>query len=184
MICPPAGCAVHAGHADGDLRLPGQDGSLASDSSARWPPRCREAASRAVAVAYNLTVTDTVGSGHLSVTPSGGSTNTSAINWTGPGQKLANASVVAASPNFAGIFGNGSLTVAAQGGATQFLVSVVGYYAPASVTPLGGCLHARRPGARLRLQDLRRSISGARPGRSTSPHPDWSRPLPRRWRTP
>ena len=114
----------------------------------------------AVAVAYNLTVTDTVGSGHLSVTPSGGSTNTSAINWTGPGQKLANASVVAASPNFAGIFGNGSLTVAAQGGATQFLVSVVGYYAPASVTPSAGVFTPVDP---VRAYDSRTSggpISG------------------------
>lgn len=80
-----------------------------------------------VAVAYNLTATNTVGSGHLSVTPAGSATDTSAINWSGPGQIIANAAPV-------GVAGN-RITVADQGGATDFLVSVVGYYAPVSVTP-------------------------------------------------
>jgi hypothetical protein len=77
----------------------------------------------ATAVAYNFTVTNTVGAGFLTVNPGGNTTVTSsAINWSASGQILTTGSLVS-------INANREVTVIAGGpGATDFLLDVVGYY--------------------------------------------------------
>jgi hypothetical protein len=77
----------------------------------------------ATAVAYNLTVTDTAGAGHLRVMPAGAPlTPTSALNWAIAGERIANASVV-------GVDAAGRFEVYNGSGApVRFLVDVVGYY--------------------------------------------------------
>ena len=77
----------------------------------------------AIAVAYTLTVTDTVGQGFLTVNPGGVvAVSASSINWFGAGQILANTGVVKLGPGR-------SLIVVAGGGATHFIIDIVGYYA-------------------------------------------------------
>jgi hypothetical protein len=78
----------------------------------------------AKAIAYNLTVADTVGGGFLATTPGDAATfGTSTINWTLTGTNLANGTVVSLDVNRA-------IKVFAGGGAlTHFLVDIVGYYA-------------------------------------------------------
>ena len=78
-----------------------------------------------VAVAYNLTVTGTSGSGYLSVTPGGISEPpvASTINWTGPNQTMANSYVVGVDVDAVNVFAGGS-------GSTQFTFDVLGYYEP------------------------------------------------------
>ena len=80
-------------------------------------------------MAYTLTETETVGSGHLKVSPHGTPPTVSAINWWQSGQRIANSSVV-------GISG-GQIDVAAGGGSTQFLVDILGYYTAAADAPGG-----------------------------------------------
>ena len=76
------------------------------------------------AVAYNLTLLDTVNAGHVAVGPAGADlAGTSTANWFGSGQRWANAYVSA-------LGDGGRIQVVARGGPTQFLVDVVGYYAP------------------------------------------------------
>ena len=76
----------------------------------------------ASAVAYNLTVTATVGSGYLGVYPAGGSLSASAINWYAAGQTLANAATVA-------LGGDRQVVVQAGGsGSTHLAIDVTGYY--------------------------------------------------------
>ena len=77
----------------------------------------------ATAVAYNFTVTNTVGAGFLTLNPGGNTTVTSsAINWSTSGQILTTGSLVSANANR-------EVTVIAGGpGATDFLLDVVGYY--------------------------------------------------------
>ena len=84
----------------------------------------------ASAVAYNLTVTATVGSGYLLVAPAGQAPNpnTSTLNWA-PSISLANASI-------ATVGADRSVDVYASGtGSVQFLVDVVGYFVPAPDVP-------------------------------------------------
>lgn len=78
------------------------------------------------AVAINVTITETVGSGYIAVAP-GGARNitTSTLNWTGSNQTLANGAIVAA--------GGAALTILCgpANGAfhrTQFIVDVTGYW--------------------------------------------------------
>ena len=80
----------------------------------------------AMAVAYNLTVTDTAGAGHLRVMPAGAAlTATSAVNWAIAGERIANASAV-------GLDAAGRFEVYNGSGApVRFLVDVVGYYSDA-----------------------------------------------------
>lgn len=85
----------------------------------------------ATAVVYTLTVTDTVGAGYLAVGPAGaGSPSASTINWSVTGQTLANSTVVAVNGGQVDVFAGG-------GGATNFIVDVVGYYAPVGTSPGG-----------------------------------------------
>ncbi|MFN6118225.1 MAG: hypothetical protein ACK5CE_01085 [Actinomycetes bacterium] len=78
----------------------------------------------ATAIAYNVTVADTVGAGFLAVAP-GNSTGTSAssINWSGSGQLLSNGLQVGidVDDRTVRVFSGGA-------GSTQFIIDVVGYY--------------------------------------------------------
>ena len=77
----------------------------------------------ASAIAFNLTVTDTVGAGFLTVAPGTASTVTaSSINWSASGQNLANGLVVAVdSSRQVRVFAGG-------GGSTNFIIDVAGYF--------------------------------------------------------
>jgi len=77
----------------------------------------------ATAIAYNLTIVNTVAQGFLTVNPGGNTTVTSsAINWYANGQVVACASVV-------GISAARQVTViAGGGGATDFVIDIVGFY--------------------------------------------------------
>jgi len=81
--------------------------------------------SGATAIAYNLTVVNTVGAGgYLAVNEGGNAVvAASSINWSGPGLTLANGSVVK-------LNGNRQITVICGGASTStnFIVDVVGYY--------------------------------------------------------
>jgi len=78
----------------------------------------------ATAVAYNLTVVNTVGQGFLTVNPGGNTTVTSsANNWYGSDQ-------VAAAGSLVGVDASRQVTVIAGGfGSTDFHIDIVGYYA-------------------------------------------------------
>ena len=77
----------------------------------------------ATAVAYNLTVVGTSGPGHLRVMPGyQGSTESSAINWSTAGERIANGSVIGVGPNREMRVFNGG------GAPVRFLVDVVGYF--------------------------------------------------------
>jgi hypothetical protein len=77
----------------------------------------------ATAIAYNFTITRTVGSGFLTLNPGGlTEVTSSAINWSASGQILTTGGLVAISPSR-------EVTVIAGGpGSTDFLLDVVGYY--------------------------------------------------------
>jgi hypothetical protein len=76
----------------------------------------------ATAIAYTLTVADTVGQGFLAGNPGGVVVvSASTINWSGPGQLLANTGVVKLGPNR-------TVTVVAGGNSTNFIIDIVGYY--------------------------------------------------------
>lgn len=74
------------------------------------------------AIQYNLTVTDTVGSGYLQVAPGYATGITSSsINWSGSGQTIANGLTVKVSSNR-------QVKATVGPGATQFIIDVLGYY--------------------------------------------------------
>ena len=79
----------------------------------------------ATAIAYNLTVVNTVGAGGYLAVNEGGNTvvAASSINWSGPGLSLANASVVK-------LDDSRQITVICGGASTStnFILDVVGYY--------------------------------------------------------
>jgi hypothetical protein len=75
-----------------------------------------------IAVAYNLTITNTTGGGYLGVYPLGGAFSASAINWTGGGQTASNAAIVK-------LGGDRQIVVDAGGvGGTEFVVDITGYF--------------------------------------------------------
>jgi hypothetical protein len=77
----------------------------------------------ATAIAFNVSITDTTGAGFLSVAPGGASTIlSSSINWSGPGQSIANGLIV-------GLDASRQVKVFAGGtGSTNFLIDVSGYF--------------------------------------------------------
>ena len=76
----------------------------------------------ATAIAYNLTVVDTVGAGFLSVTPGDSATfKASTINWSSSGLILANAGLVK-------LDGNRQIKVFGGAGSTDFIIDITGYY--------------------------------------------------------
>ncbi|CAB4873524.1 unannotated protein [freshwater metagenome] len=77
----------------------------------------------ATAVAFTVTVAGTVGGGYLAVNPGGATAVTaSSINWSSTGQVLANTGVVKLNDSR-------QITVVQGGGATDFIIDIVGYYA-------------------------------------------------------
>jgi|JI10StandDraft_1071094.scaffolds.fasta_scaffold119852_3 hypothetical protein len=77
----------------------------------------------ATAIAYNLTVVDTVGAGFLAVTPGGATSyGASAINWSATGQALANGQLVKLDESRrVQVFAGG-------GGSAHVVIDVQGYY--------------------------------------------------------
>ncbi len=75
------------------------------------------------AIAYNLTITATTGSGFLAVAPGTASTVTaSSINWSSTGQDLANGLIVGVDTSRqVRVFSGG-------GGTTDFIIDIVGYF--------------------------------------------------------
>lgn len=116
-----------------DSRLPGAGGALPSGLGRELDTASAGVPPGTVAVAYNLTITDTQGSGYLEVAPggSGAASGTSTINWSAPGQTLANGFNVGinAAQRFA--------VVAGGGGSTHFIIDIVGVYAPETAAPAG-----------------------------------------------
>lgn len=78
----------------------------------------------ASAVAFNVTVTGTTGPNFLAVSPGGAAGfTTSSLNWTGPGQSVANGSIVKLdSSRQVKIFGGD------QSGSTQVILDITGYF--------------------------------------------------------
>lgn len=92
---------------------------------------------KATGIAYNLTVTDTVGSGFLAVAPASVATipDVSTINWFASNNTIANATQTGITDGKVNVFAGG-------GGSTNFLIDVVGYFVqPADVPP--GVIGAR-----------------------------------------
>jgi hypothetical protein len=76
----------------------------------------------ATAITYNLTVVSTVGAGFVSVAPGSAPTfGASSINWTSSGTTIANAGVVRLDLDR-------QIKVFCQGGTTNFIIDVTGYY--------------------------------------------------------
>ncbi len=80
-----------------------------------------------VAVAYTLTITGTVGSGYLALFPTGSTwPGNSSINWTTPGQELANGGIVGVGDAFEE---RGFINVqSGPTGQTHFIVDITGYF--------------------------------------------------------
>ena len=103
-------------------------GALAKDQSRVVDVKVAGYPAGTVAIAYNVTVTDTLGAGWLAVTPGDatGAPTASTINWDSPNATLANGYVVGVSPA-------GAVRVVAGGhlgSGTQFVIDVVGFYVP------------------------------------------------------
>lgn len=76
----------------------------------------------ATGVAYNATIAAPLGGGNLSIAPAGQPTSSSALNWSVPGDKIANASFVAVSAD-------GRITVRNNsGGTVRIIIDVTGYF--------------------------------------------------------
>jgi hypothetical protein len=129
-----------AGSAEG--LLAGGDSRVVSVAGARndLPDAVPVGAS---AVAYNLTVVEPAGRGHLRVMPGDvAATGASAINWSRPGDKVANGLVVAVATDRTIRVHNGSATP------VRFLLDIAGYYTPGS----GALFHPIKP---MRAYDSR-----------------------------
>ena len=109
-----------------DSRL--EDGPLAGGESRITPVAVPGVPFDVPAVAVNLTITGTTGSGFLSVAPGSAPERppASTINWTRPGTTIANGTVVGAADDTVRTF--------AGGGSTQYITDVAGYY---SYVPVG-----------------------------------------------
>ncbi len=86
---------------------------------------CTGIPSTAAAFSFNLTVTNTAGPGFIQAYPAGGSAGgSSAVNYTGAGQTVANAAVTPA-----GTAGNaGKITITAGVSTTDVIIDINGYY--------------------------------------------------------
>ena len=88
----------------------------ALDAADLVPPAAR-------VIAYNLTISDTLGAGFLSVTPADAPTfGASAINWSSSGFVVANASTVNTDAN------REVMVWAGGGGHAEFIIDIVGFY--------------------------------------------------------
>ena len=85
----------------------------------------------ASAIAYNITAANTTAGGYLAVAPGNSSpAGSSSVNWTRPGDVVANGLIV-------GVDERGAIRVQAGPSGADFIVDVVGYYTPAVATPQG-----------------------------------------------
>ena len=87
----------------------------------------------AVAVTYNLTVTETEGGGFITLFPGNleNEPETSSINWTGSNQTVGNGGTVAIGPfeDFAGEIFEGTLwALNPTEGAAHYILDITGYY--------------------------------------------------------
>ena len=106
----------------------------------------------ATAIAYNITVDSTSGSGWLRVSPGTTAGAGSAINWSYAGQQIANGLAT-------GTDASGLVTVTSGGGGdTHFMIDVVGYFVPTTAAPQAGVLTPITP---VRAYDSR-TIAGGR----------------------
>ena len=117
-----------------DSRTSGAGGALAPGAPRTISVAANNAVPQgAVAVAYNITAADTRGAGYLAVAP-GGTTSipgTSSLNWSNAGEVVANGFTVGVNDERSiAVFGGGN-------GSAQFVVDIVGFYAPETVTPAG-----------------------------------------------
>ncbi len=107
----------------------------------------------ATAVAYNLTISDTVGTGWLRVAPGGvvdGQSST--INWSRTGDVIANGTVT-------GVDAQRRITVTGGGGgSTHVIIDITGYYVPEAAQPSAAVFTAITP---ARAYDSRTSMGGA-----------------------
>ncbi|MBK8594604.1 MAG: hypothetical protein IPN83_03280 [Holophagales bacterium] len=79
----------------------------------------------ASAYSFNLTVTNTAGPGFLQAYPAGGSAgSSSAVNYSGAGQTIANAAIVPAG----GGLGLGAITITAGVSTTDLIIDINGYF--------------------------------------------------------
>ena len=90
----------------------------------------------AIAVSFNVTITQTEGTGFLQITANNASTSTSAINWNADGQQNANAGVTLLGAAGLGGGGNGTATVQVaiggeSGARTHVIIDITGYYVAA-----------------------------------------------------
>jgi hypothetical protein len=80
------------------------------------------------AVSYNITVTETTGSGFVAIYPYGTDfPGVSSVNWSGNGVTVANNGTVRTGEGFG--FGRHIQALVAGGGSTHFILDVTGYYA-------------------------------------------------------
>ncbi len=95
---------------------------------------CAGIPANAAAFSFNLTVTNTAGPGFIQAYPAGGSAGgSSAVNYTGSGQTVANAAVTPA-----GTGGNaGKITITAGVSTTDVIIDINGYYSGASSSGQG-----------------------------------------------
>ncbi len=82
----------------------------------------------AIAVTYNLTVTDTLGAGYLALYPVDIDwPGNSSINWTTNGQTIANGGTVAIG-NFEGVIGGIEVYNGPSSPGTHFIIDITGYF--------------------------------------------------------
>jgi len=82
-------------------------------------------AAQATAIAVNLTVTATAGSGYLTINPGGTTTvSASTINWSAPGLSLANGVILTINPATREV----TVVPGGAGASTHFILDVTGYW--------------------------------------------------------
>ena len=129
-------------------------GSIAAGQTRMINTRVSGYPAGTVAVAYNLTITDTIGAGYLTVAPGDTATlpTSSTINWDGPGTVLANGYSV-------GVDTIGNVKVFDGVGSTHFVLDIVGFYVPESLTSDGALFVPLSP---VRAYDSRDPGAGGR----------------------
>lgn len=86
----------------------------------------------AIAVSYNVTVTETEGAGFVQVDGFGNATGeTSTVNWTGDGQTVANSGVASMTSAFDDCCALGIRIGGAPGARAHVVLDITGYYLPA-----------------------------------------------------
>ena len=84
---------------------------------------CKTCRARATAIAANITIVSTDGAGFLVCNPGGvTSVDASTINWSAPGQSLANGVILALDDQ------RRLTVVAGGGGSTHVIIDVTGYF--------------------------------------------------------